>query len=193
MNPVRVVSRCRQCAVLGALLVLAPLVATPRRGSAQDVGPDQPETRFNQGAFRFAAQARAALHQLWKTSIEAKQERVACLGGHIENSVVYITHVQPVESTRADSANISAIASLEMCGPPAWFGTVHTHIATFQGQPFTIFSAPDRMVMTLWRNRWKESGVFCLLYSEADANCEFGYALASRASYGYSRGNNLLF
>jgi len=175
-----------------AAVVVATLSAAGR-AAAQDVGPDKPPTPFNQGPFRVAAQARSPLHLLWDRSIEAKQERVACLGGYVDGDVVYITHVRMLSSSRADSANISAVPSLRECSPPEWFGTVHTHIALFHGLPYTIFSAPDRFVMMLWHERWKEDGVFCILYTDAEANCEFGMALSGHAQYGYARGNNIVF
>jgi len=134
-----------------------------------------------------------ALQQLWSTSLAAREERVACLGGYVEHDAVHITHVAPVASSRADSANISALASLRDCGPPNWFGTVHTHIAKHNGQPYTMFSAPDRYVMFLWRDRWKEDGVFCILYSESEANCEAGDQSSRHAVYGFARGNNIVF
>lgn len=144
-------------------------------------------------AFQVTTPARVALQQLWSTSIAAREERVACLGGYIEQNVVHITHVELVESPRADSANISAQTSLRDCGPPNWFGTVHTHIAKHDGQPYTMFSAPDRYVMFLWRDRWNEDGVFCILYSESEANCEAGDQASRHAVYGYARGNNIVF
>jgi hypothetical protein len=159
------------------------LLVFAARVSAQDVGPDKPDTRFNHGTFRFDAAARDALRQLWSNSIGAKEERVACLGGRVQDSVVYITRIEALESTGADSANISALTSIARCGPPAWLGTVHTHIAKFDGQPFIIFSQNDRRVMQRWQQAWKQEGVFCILYSDADANCEAGYRLSGQALY----------
>lgn len=175
-----------------AALALSCLVVVSR-GGAQDVGPGKPDSPFNQGPFRIAAQARAPLHELWVVSRDVKQERVACLGGYVQGNVVYITHVEPLPPSHADSADVSAVASLRECSPPEWFGTVHTHIATFHGRPYTMFSAPDRFVMMLWTERWKQDGVFCILYTDMDATCEFGYTLSSHAPYAYARGNNILF
>jgi hypothetical protein len=176
------------------LVAIVPLFAcAAARAGAQDVGPDKPDTPFNHGTFRFAAQARVALHGLWVMSIRANEERVACLGGQVDGDVVYITRISVLEPGRADSANISAIASLQQCAPPEWLGTVHTHIVKLAGQPYIAFSGPDRVVMTMWRQRWKQLGVFCILYSESEANCEAGYGLSSIAAYGYGRGNNILF
>lgn len=141
------------------------------------------------GGFRFSPAARSALHDLWTTSLDVKQERVACLGGHASHDTVYITNIEPVTAPRADSANISARTSLAECAPPRWFGTVHTHIAKFDGQPYIIFSAPDRMVMSMWRRQWHREGVFCILFSATEANCEAGYRLSGQATYGDSRGS----
>jgi hypothetical protein len=93
--------------------------------------------------------------------------------------------------SRADSANISAIASLRQCSAPHWLGTVHTHIAQFNGRPYTIFSAPDRYVMTLWRERWKTPGVFCILYSDLDATCELGNTVSGHVRYEDAKGNEV--
>lgn len=172
-------------------LLLLPLA--PRPATAQDVGPGKPRSPFNQGTFRFAASARVALHLLWDESTRANQERVACLGGQVVDSMVLITHIEPLVSRNADSVNISASSSLRQCAPPEWFGTVHTHIAKFRGHPYVFFSGPDRYVMFLWHERWRRTGVFCLLYSDTEANCEFGDAARGLAQYGYARGNNIVF
>jgi hypothetical protein len=172
-------------------MMLAVTIAA--HANAQSAESDGAVAHSTQAPFRITTPARVALQQLWATSLTAREERVACLGGYAEQGVVHITHVAPVVSARADSANISALASLQECGPPNWFGTVHTHIAKHNGQPYTIFSAPDRYVMFLWRDRWKEDGVFCILYSESEANCEAGDRSSRRAVYGYARGNNIVF
>ena len=182
---------------LGLRFLVVAAAASPvfaaGRVVAQDVGPGKPITMFNRGPFRIAEQARAPLHRLWESSLSAKEERAACLGGYVDNGVVYVTRVELLTPAHADSANISATASLRECAPPQWFGTVHTHIATFQGLPYAIFSAPDRYVMRLWMERWKQHGVFCILFTDTDANCEYGYALSARLPYAYARGNNVLF
>jgi hypothetical protein len=68
---------------------------------------------------------------------------------------------------------ISALASVEQCGPPKWSGTVHTHIALYSdNSPSTRFSGQDRVAMRLWYDRWQSDGVFCLIYSNRDAHCE---------------------
>jgi hypothetical protein len=175
--------------IASALAALAP----PAPAQDGDAGPNAPETVFNRGAFRVAAQARAGLHELWRASVGASEERVACIGGDVQDSVVYITRVEQLVPAGADRGNISAVASLRKCGPPQWFGTVHTHIATMQGYPIILFSGADRGVMQLWRSQWHESGVFCLLYSDSEANCEAGNALSGYAFYSHQRGNTILF
>jgi hypothetical protein len=123
--------------------------------------------------FRFEVSATPELHRLWEASSAAKEERVACLAATIASDTVRISRVVPLESGRSDSLGISAGASLENCGPPQWRGTVHTHIALQEGQrPYSIFSGADRGVMMLWWQRWKEDGVFCLLYSASEVICE---------------------
>jgi hypothetical protein len=178
-----------------ASAIAATLAAVAPRAAAQDgdVGPNKPETVFNRGAFRFAAPARSELHELWRLSVAAGEERVACIGGDVRDSVVYITRVERLAPDGADRGNISAVASLRKCAPPDWFGTVHTHIATMQGYPIILFSGADRGVMQLWRRQWHERGVFCLLYSDSEANCEAGNTLSGYAFYSHQRGNTILF
>ena len=68
---------------------------------------------------------------------------------------------------------ISALASVEQCGPPAWSGTVHSHIALYSDDsPSSRFSGQDRVAMRLWYDRWHSDGVFCLVYSDRHAHCE---------------------
>ncbi len=159
-------------------------------GRANTQAPDSGNTPAA-GPFRIGAQARGPLHELWVNSVNAKQERVACLGGRIDHDVVYITRVELLAPSRADSADISAIALLRECSAPTWLGTVHTHIAKFHGLPYTIFSAPDRYVMTLWRDKWNAPGVFCILYTAADANCELGNTVSGHVLYVYAQGENI--
>jgi hypothetical protein len=177
------------CCLARALLLL---IAAGSVAAAQDIGRDLPETKFNSGPFRFSSEARNELRHLWNASIDAKQERVACMGGYVADGVAYVTHVLRLDSPKADSASISAIASLVRCGPPEWLGTVHTHIAKFDGQPFIVFSQSDRSVMLMWRRRWHTEGVFCILYSDSEANCEDEFDLTGQAPYAFARGNNIL-
>jgi hypothetical protein len=139
-------------------------------------------------AFRFEPSARPELHRLWETSIQAKAERVACLSGSIDGDTVRITGVLPLEPGSADSLGISAGASLDVCGPPSWRGTVHTHVALRDGRrPYSLFSGADRGIMMLWWRRWKLDGIFCLLYSAEEVICEIegprGAVLFPRSRY----------
>ena len=139
-------------------------------------------------AFRFEATARPELQRLWQTSVGAKAERVACLAGSIDVDTVRISEVFPLEVGPSDSMGVSAGASLELCGPPRWRGTVHTHVALRDGrQPYSLFSGADRGIMMLWLRRWREDGIFCLLYSAEEVICEIegprGAVLFPRSRY----------
>jgi hypothetical protein len=117
--------------------------------------------------------ARAELHRLWSSSVESRTERVACLASIIDGDTVRITRVQLLDGVGVDSLAVSAEASLEVCAPPLWQGTVHTHIALRDGrQPYSRFSGADRGVMQTWGQRWKSQGTFCLLYAETTVHCE---------------------
>jgi hypothetical protein len=138
-------------------------------------------------AFRFDATARPELHRLWQTSVSAKAERVACLAGSIDSDTVLISEVFPLE-VPSDSMGVSAAESLHLCGPPRWRGTVHTHVALRDGRlPYSLFSGADRGIMMLWLKRWKEDGIFCLLYSAEEVICEIegprGAVLFPRSRY----------
>ena len=123
--------------------------------------------------FVIEADAREALHALWQASLAAGVERVACIGGDRDHGIATIRRVLRLETSAADSMGVSAVASIERCGPPEWFGTAHTHIAHRVNQrPYASFSGADRGVMRLWLKRWEADGVFCLLYSPTDAHCE---------------------
>jgi hypothetical protein len=112
------------------------------------------------------------MHRLWSASVAARAEQVACLASVVDGDTLRITRIQPL-AAGADSLAVSAAASLESCGPPAWQGTVHTHIALTAGQrPYAVFSGADRGIMLMWWQRWKSDGTFCLLYAEDRAHCE---------------------
>jgi hypothetical protein len=144
-------------AALGAAAAGAPLFAQ---------NPVRP-------AFRFTREAGSALRDLWQTSVAAREERVACLASTIRNDTVWVNRITPVEPEEADSMGISAVASVDQCGPSEWSGTVHTHIALYTDDlPSTKFSAQDRVAMRLWYDRWHADGVFCVVYSPEDAHCE---------------------
>jgi hypothetical protein len=124
-------------------------------------------------AFRFSREAGSALRAMWEASVAAREERVACLASTIRNDTVFVTQVQALDAEDADSLGISALASVDECGPPRWSGTVHTHIALYTDDlPSTRFSAQDRIAMRLWYDRWQSDGVFCLIYSREHAHCE---------------------
>jgi hypothetical protein len=139
-------------------------------------------------AFRFEPSASPELHRLWEASLSAKAERVACLAGSIDSDTVRISRVFPLEVGASDSLGVSAGASLDTCGPPSWRGTVHTHVALRDGvRPYSLFSGADRGIMMLWWRRWREDGIFCLLYSAEDVICEIegpeGAVLFPRSRY----------
>jgi hypothetical protein len=139
-------------------------------------------------AFRFEPTARPELQRLWEASLSAKAERVGCLAGSIDGDTVRISGVFPLEVGAADSLGVSAGASLDTCGPPSWRGTVHTHVALRDGRrPYSLFSGADRGIMMLWWQRWREDGIFCLLYSAEEVICEIegpqGAVLFPRSHY----------
>jgi hypothetical protein len=124
-------------------------------------------------AFRFSREAGQALRALWVSSVAAHEERVACLKALVRNDTVFVNRLLPLEPIEADSMGISAIASIDRCGPPEWSGTVHSHVAVYDaGRPSTRFSAQDRTVQRMWYERWHSDAVFCVVYSERDAHCE---------------------
>ena len=123
-------------------------------------------------ALAVAPDAQAALRALWHASVAARAERVACLASVVDGDTLRITRVNPL-TAGADSLAVSAGSSIELCGPPVWQGTVHTHIvrgANPRGQ--AQFSGADRGVMLMWWQHWKTDGTFCLLYAENEAHCE---------------------
>ena len=147
-------------------LIAALLLAAT--GSAQDSVP-----RRNTPTFRFTPEAGRTLRSLWEASVAAQQERVACLAAEIRNDSVFVLRVLPLETSGADSMTIASDESIDRCGPPAWSGTVHSHVAEYSdGLPSTTFSAQDRGVMRRWYERWQADGVFCVVYSRRDAHCE---------------------
>src|SRR5512142_2732812 len=112
------------------------------------------------------------LRQLWRESLAARAERVACLGGTLGPDTVWITAAAPVATT-ADSLGAGAEASLAQRAPPRWIGTVHTHIrSTDDAEPVARFSPGDRAVMSACVERWGRQGAFCLLHSPKAAHCE---------------------
>ena len=119
-----------------------------------------------------APDAQVGLRALWRASVAARAERVACLASVVDGDTLRITGIHPL-TTGADSLAVSAGSSIELCGPPQWQGTVHTHIALGAGQrAHAQFSGADRGVMLMWWQHWKVDGTFCLLYAEGEAHCE---------------------
>jgi hypothetical protein len=150
---------------VGAGALTLALIAGPLSGQAASPAREP--------AFRFSREAGSALRDLWEASVAAREERVACLASTIRNDTVFVSRVRPLDSEDADSLGISAVASVEECGPPTWSGTIHTHIALYTDDlPSTRFSAQDRTAMRLWYDRWHSDGVFCLIYSRENAHCE---------------------
>jgi len=116
-----------------------------------------------------APDAQAGLRALWRASVAARAERVACLASVVDGDTLRVTRVNPL-TAGADSLAVSAGSSIELCGPPEWQGTVHTHIALGAGQrAHAQFSGADRGVMLMWWQRGKMDGTFCLLYTEYSA------------------------
>ena len=152
---------------LGVGLVLLTVVALQLEAQGDSL------PRRSTPAFRFSREAGAALGELWRASLAAREERVACLASTIRNDTVFVSRIDPLEPEGADSMGTSATASIDKCGPPEWSGTVHSHIALYTDElPSTRFSAQDRTAMRLWYDRWHADGVFCLIYSAHDAHCE---------------------
>lgn len=147
--------------------------SVPPSSAPADASTDSATASRPQPAFRFTQEAGHGVRALWEESVAAKQERVACLGATIRNDTVFVSRILALVPNEADSMSIGSDASIEHCGPPDWAGTVHTHVAAYDGdQPSTRFSAQDRGVMRRWYQRWQADGVFCVVYSAHDAHCE---------------------
>jgi hypothetical protein len=126
-----------------------------------------------QPAWIIQAPARRVLSALWRASVTARAERVACLSGRIRGDSVWITGAAPVVTAGADSLAAEGEPSLAQCGPPQWIGTVHTHVrSTDDAEPADRFSPGDRAQMSEWARRWSRAGAFCLLHSAQAAHCE---------------------
>lgn len=105
--------------------------------------------------------------RLWHDGNQLSQEVVACLGE------------DRIGPTMTDTANatigsIPAERSLQLCAPPTWIGTVHTHppgcIRTPMGPcvgGWSAFSTPgssDRAVAREWERRHGRPGRFCVVH-----------------------------
>jgi len=153
------------------LIVVAMLAPLPV--AAQNALPPAPPAERTPSYFRFVPEASASLREIWSRSTAEKREYVACLGGQIHQDSVLVERVFALEPTRADSMGVSAQTSIDTCGPPLYQGTVHTHIALMEGdRPYERFSGSDRGVMLMWWRKWKQDGMFCVLYTPKDAYCE---------------------
>jgi hypothetical protein len=184
---------------LGVLVLPALLAASA--SSAQDSAPSYQQPRGNRMPpvpkadfqklpvrFSFSADATALLHRLWAESAANQREHVACIMGEVQEDKVKVTRVLLLDVAGADSLGVSAQSSIDACGPPDWLGTVHTHIARYDGQhPYPNFSGADRGIMLMWWQRWQVDGLFCVLYSESEAFCEVsgvsGLSHMSRGPY----------
>lgn len=172
-----------------AVLVLAIVVLLPAPVSAvqlnrgNKVAGTVVEVRVPSAApFSFDGAASSVLFDMWRESVDLNQELVACMRGEYRDGVVQITGVRPVNSM-ANFTGAEAAPSLERCGPPQWSGTVHTHIAVFNGLPYATFSPADRGVMRAWELKWKTEGLFCVLYTDDQAYCEYGEDLSGDVPY----------
>ena len=161
------------------ILILLRTFAAP--ALVRQVGPDLPESSFNHGTFRFAPETRRVMHDLWEESVATHQERLACIAGYRFSGTFYVTRAQRVTFEEADSLHL--VPDPASCASPEWHGTVHTHIARFQGLPFVTFSYADRMMMTWWRQTWKADGAFCVIYSAEQAYCELAANLSGDGTY----------
>lgn len=86
---------------------------------------------------------------------------------------MYVDSARVLPTGTVDSESADGRPSIEGCGLPLWFGSVHTHIrSTDDPAPVGRFSPGDRTVMSLWVERWGRRGAFCVLHSEHDAHCE---------------------
>lgn len=114
-----------------------------------------------------------SLHALWQRSAAQRREQVACLQAEVARDTVRVTLVGPLAVAATDSLTASADESLAACGPPAWSGTVHSHVRSTDSEiSVNRFSPGDRAVMSAWRSRWGRRGAFCVVYSERGMHCE---------------------
>lgn len=175
----------RHAAVIALAIVVLPLstASAIQLKRADDVTASAVDVRLPGAApFSFDGAASSVLFDMWRESVDLNQELVACMRGEYRDGVVQITGVRPVNSM-ANFTGAEAAPSLERCGPPQWSGTVHTHIAVFNGLPYATFSPADRGVMRAWELKWKTEGLFCVLYTDDQAYCEYGEDLSGDVPY----------
>jgi len=137
-------------------------------------GPAQSAAaQAGQPTWVMGAEAKPGLSALWSQSTAQSRERVACISGTIRGDTVLVERVHDINVTSADSLTAEAQRSIAECGPPEWFGTVHTHVrSTDDPSPAPRFSPGDRTVMSEWAKHWSRTGAFCVLYSARSAHCE---------------------
>ena len=138
-----------------------------------------------------SVRVRPILQRLWDESVRTNQERVACIGGERREGVVRVTRAVDLTdalgtlvssgsegepSFESDSASVTregSLLSIEVCRPPDWFGTVHTHRIE-DGVEYPKLSSGDRAVISLWHERWRRDSVFCVMFSRvAPPACEW--------------------
>lgn len=138
--------------------------------------PPVPKSDFQKlpARFGFTADASAMLQRLWEQSLAERKEHVGCITGVILDDSVRVTRVMVLDVPHgSDSLGVSAQSSIDTCGPPDWMGTVHTHVARYDGEhPYPNLSGADRGIMFMWWQRWQVDGMFCVLYSATEAFCE---------------------
>lgn len=166
--------------VAGTLLLLAAAADVRSQAERQPAS----EQERDSASIAIAAPAAEGFRELWRRSAESNTERIACIAGREGDGGYRIERVRILAEEGADSLHAAPRLSLELCGPPAWGGTAHTHIVPFRGGPFRTFSVNDRAVMAEWRRRWGTEGVFCVIYSALRAYCEYGTRVNGRLDYG---------
>jgi hypothetical protein len=115
---------------------------------------------------------RPVFQKLWDESVEMGKELVACIGGDQQDGTFKIRRaadLRSLMSQRFDSDSVSislhgSQLSVDICKPPGWSGTIHTHRME-GGVEFPKLSARDRAVISLWHERWRRDSVFCVMFS----------------------------
>ena len=120
-----------------------------------------------------ATEAQRGFGELWKRSVSGEKEYVACMAGRVTADTVFVTRTRLLDVVQTDSLSADGQPSIDECAAPDWIGTVHSHVrSTDDPSPAPRFSPGDRTVMSLWSQRWKQKGAFCVVYSEQSAHCE---------------------
>jgi len=124
---------------------------------------------------------RPVLQRLWRESVKANREMIACIGGDRDGDTFRISRAAPLEALvpapdsvagkpefSSDSVSVSRYltdVSIATCRPPRWVGTVHTHSARQDDLRYPKFSSDDRTVISRWHERWRHESVFCVLFA----------------------------